>query len=115
MRAYMLDCASIIAQPIGSRGNKNLFSTIMQWNYAGFAQSVVVIVDLFARQALAGSWHTGLVSAWSHCEGPPGAPGRRVSFDRLQPIIDKLDGAADLGLREWHLKEPLDFPRDFRL
>ena len=43
------------------------------------------------------------------------APGRRVSLDRLQPIIDKLDGAADLGLREWHVKEPLDFLRDFRL
>jgi hypothetical protein len=87
----------------------------MQGNYTGFAQSVVAVVDFFARQALAGSWHAGLVSAWSHREGPPGAPGRRVSLDRLQPIIDKLDGAADLGLREWHVKEPLDFLRDFRL
>ena len=108
----MLVCASIIAQPIESRGNKFFFSRTMQGNYTGFARSVV---DLFARQALAGSWHAGLVSAWSHREGPPGAPGRRVSLDGLQPIIDKLDGAADLGLREWHVKEPLDFLRDFRL
>ena len=42
-------------------------------------------------------------------------PGRRVGLDRLQPIIDKLDRAADLGLREWHVKVPLDFLRDFRL
>ena len=111
----MLVCASIIAQPIESQGNKKFFSTAMQGNYAGIAQSVVAIVDFFARQALAGSRHAGLVSAWSHREGPPGAPGRRVSLDRLQPIIDKLDGAADLGLREWHMKEPLDFLRDFRL
>ena len=69
----MLVCASIIAQPIESQGNKKFFSTIMQGNYAGFAQSVVAIVDFFARQALAGSWHAGLVSAWSHREGPPGA------------------------------------------
>ena len=111
----MLVCASIIAQPIESRGNKFFFSTIMQGNYAGFAQSVDAVVDFFARQALAGSWHAGLVAAWSHREGPPGAPGRRVSLDRSQPIFDKLDGAADLGLREWHVKEPLDFLRDFRL
>ena len=84
-------------------------------NYAGFAQSIVAIVDFFARQVLAGFWRAGPVSAWSHREGPPGAPGRRVSLDRLQPIVDKLDGAADLGLREWQVKEPLDFLRDFRL
>ena len=51
----MLVCASIIAQPIESQGNKKIFSTIMQGNYADFAQSVVAIVDFFARQALAGS------------------------------------------------------------
>jgi hypothetical protein len=51
----MLVCASIIAQPIESQGNKKVSSTIMQGNYAAFAQSVVVIVDFFARQALAGS------------------------------------------------------------
>jgi hypothetical protein len=111
----MLVCASIIAQPIESQGNKIISSTIMQGNYAGFAQSVVVIVDYFARQALAGSWHAGLVSAWARCEGSSGAPGRRVSHDRLHPIIDKLDGAAHLGLGEWHMEEPLDFLRDFRL
>jgi hypothetical protein len=33
----------------------------------------------------------------------------------LQPIIGKLDRPADLGLREWHVKMPLDFLRDFRL
>jgi hypothetical protein len=33
----------------------------------------------------------------------------------LQPAVDKLDGAADLGLHEWHTEEPLDFLRDFRL
>ena len=38
----MLACASIIAQPIESQGNKNFFSTIMQGNYAGFAG-----VDIF--------------------------------------------------------------------
>src|SRR5665213_3206095 len=38
MRAYMLVRGSIIAQPIESQGNKNLFSTIMQANYAGFAR-----------------------------------------------------------------------------
>ena len=26
-----------------------------------------------------------------------------------------LDGATDLGLHEWYMKEPLDFLRDFRL
>ncbi len=71
----------------------------MQRNYAGFAQSVVVIVDLFAHQALAGFRHAGLVAAWSDREGPHGVPGRRVNLDRLQPIIDKLDGAADLEER----------------
>jgi hypothetical protein len=111
----MLVCASIIAQPIESQGNKNFLSTIMLGNYAGFAQSVIAIVDFFARQALACSRYARLVSAWSPREGPPGAPGRRVGLDRLQPIVDKLDGAADLGLREWHVKEPLDFLRDFRL
>ena len=33
----MLICASIIAQAIGSQGNKKSFSRIMQANYAGFA------------------------------------------------------------------------------
>jgi hypothetical protein len=108
----MLVCASIIAQPVLSQGIKKSFSTTMQGNYAGFAQSVVAIIDLFVRQALADSWLVGLVSPWSHRERPP---GQRVSLDRLQPIIDKFDGAADLGLREWHVKEPLDFLRDFRL
>jgi hypothetical protein len=111
----MLVCASITAQPIESQGNKNFFPRTMQTNYAGFARSVVGVVDFFAGQPLAGSWHAGLVSAWSHREGLPGAPGRRVSLDGSQPIIDKLDGAADLGLREWHVKEPLDFLRDFGL
>ena len=87
----------------------------MQGNYAGFGQSVVAVICLFAHQALAGSWHAGLVSAWSHRKGPRGATGRRVSFDRLQPIIDKLDGAADLRLRERHVEEALNFLRDFRL
>ena len=50
----MLACASIIAQPIESQGNKNFHSKIMQGNYAGFVQSVVAIVDLLARHALAG-------------------------------------------------------------
>ena len=58
----MLARASIIAQTIESQGNKNVFSAIMQGNYAGFAQSVVAIVDFSARHALAGSWHAGLVS-----------------------------------------------------
>jgi hypothetical protein len=87
----------------------------MHGDYAGSSRSVGAVVDFFARHAVAASWHAGLVAASSHREGLPGAPGRRVSFDRLQPIIDKLDGAADLGLREWHVKEPLDFLRDFRL
>ena len=38
-----------------------------------------------------------------------------MSLQGLQPIVDTLDGAANLGLREWQLKEPLDFLRDFRL
>ena len=80
MRAYMLDCASIIAQPLESKEIKKILSTTMQGNYAGFAQSVVVF---FARQALAGSWHAGLVSSWFHREGLPGAPGRRVSRVKL--------------------------------
>ncbi len=29
--------------------------------------------------------------------------------------LDKSDGAADLGLREWHMEEPLNFLRDFGL
>jgi hypothetical protein len=115
MRVDMLACASIIPQPIESQGNEKFFSTIMQGNYAGFAQSVVVIVDLFARQALAASRHAGLVADWSDREGPPGATGRRASLDRLQPIVDKSDGAANLRLREWYMEEPLDFLRDFRL
>jgi hypothetical protein len=82
---------------------------------ADFARSVVAVVDFVALQALAGSRHAGVVAACSDREGPPGAICRRLSFGRLQPVIDKLDGAADLGLREWHMKEPLDFPRDFRL
>jgi hypothetical protein len=87
----------------------------MHGNYAGFARSVVAFAEFFTRQARGGSRHDGLVSARSHRKGPPGAPSRRVSLDRLQPIIDTLDGAADLGLREWHLKEPPDFLRDFCL
>jgi hypothetical protein len=87
----------------------------MQGNYAGFAHSIDVIVDFFARQAPADCWHAGLVSARSRGEGPPGATGRRVSLDRLQPFIDKPDGAADLGLREWHMEEPLNFLREFGL
>jgi hypothetical protein len=87
----------------------------MHGNYAGFARSVVAIVDFITRQARAGSRHDGLVSAESHRVGPPRAAGRRMSLHRLQPIIDTLDGAANLGLREWQLKEPLDFLRDFRL
>ena len=111
----MLDCAGIIAQPIEAQANKKSFSTTMQGNYAGFAQSVVAVVAFFARPALAGSWHARLVSAWPHRAGPPGATGRRLSLDGLQPVVDKLDGAADLGLCEWHMEEPLDFLRDFRL
>ena len=76
----MLVCASIIAQPIESQENKKSFSINMLGNYAGFAQSVVAIVDFFARQALAGSRHAGLVSAWSHREGPPGCLVCRKSF-----------------------------------
>jgi hypothetical protein len=38
-----------------------------------------------------------------------------MSLHRLQPILDTLNGAADLRLREWHMKEPPDFLRDFRL
>src|SRR5271170_6433150 len=64
MRVNMLVCASIITQPIESQGNKRFISINMLGNYAGFAQSVVAIVDFFARQALAGSRHAGLVSAW---------------------------------------------------
>ena len=111
----MRDCASIIAQPIKAQANKESFSTTMQGNYAGFAQSVAAVVAFFARPALAGSWHAGLVSAWPDLAGPPGATGRRVSLDGLQPMVDKLDGAADLGLCKWHMEEPLDFVRDFRL
>jgi hypothetical protein len=59
----MLVCASIIEQRIESQGNKKISSAIMQGNYAGFAHSVVVIVDFFARQALAGSRRAGLVAA----------------------------------------------------
>ncbi len=80
-------------------------------NDAGLAKSVVAIVDFFALQALAGSRHAGVVAACSDREGPPGAVGRRASPDRLQPVIDKIDGATDLGLGEWHANEP----RDFRL
>ena len=87
----------------------------MQGNYAGFAQSIVLIVDFFARQARAGSKHAGLVSASFHRERLPGAPGRRVRFDGSQRIINELDGAADLGLRGWHLKEPPDLRRDLLL
>ncbi len=87
----------------------------MQANDAGFARSVVAVVDFFALQALAGSGHAGVVAACSGREGPPGAVGRRVSLDGLQPVIDKFDGSADLVLREWYVKEPLDLPRDFRL
>ena len=55
MRAYMLDCAGIIAQPIEAHANKKSLSTTMQGNYAGFAQSVVAVVARFVRPALAGS------------------------------------------------------------
>ena len=101
---------SVVAMRVSSKS----VQLPLTWNQAGLARSLVAVVDFFARQTLAGSWHAGLVSVWSHREGPPDAPGRRVSLDRLQPVIDKLDGAADLGLREWHVKEPLDFLRDFR-
>jgi hypothetical protein len=77
-------------------------------NDAGFARSVVAIVDLLARQAQASSRQAGVVAAWFDREGPPDAVGQRVSLGRLQPVIDKPDGAADLGLCEWHVKEPLD-------
>jgi hypothetical protein len=83
----MLAGASIIAQPIESQGNKKSLSTTMQGNYAGFAESVVVIADVYARQAHASSRHAGLVSAWSHREGPPGAPGRRVWLDRRRRLL----------------------------
>ncbi len=44
----------------------------MQGNYAGFAQSIVAVVDDFALEAHARSWHAGLVAAWFHREGRPG-------------------------------------------
>jgi hypothetical protein len=59
MRADMLVCASIIAQPTESQGNKNFLSRNMHGNYAGFARSVVAIADFFARQARAGSRYGG--------------------------------------------------------
>jgi hypothetical protein len=43
----MLVCASIIAQPNEPQGNKSFLSRIMHGNYAGFARSVVAIVDFF--------------------------------------------------------------------
>jgi hypothetical protein len=36
-------------------------------------------------------------------------------FDGSRPIAGTFDGAAELGLRECHPKEPLDSLRDFRL
>jgi hypothetical protein len=62
----MLVCASIIAQPIEAQQNKKSSSINMLGDYAGIAQSVSAIIGFVARQALAGSRHAGLVSAWSH-------------------------------------------------
>jgi hypothetical protein len=112
----MLVCASIIAQPIESSGYKNFLSTIMPGNYAGFAQSVGVVVDFFARPALAGSWHAGLVSASSFRERPPGATGRRVSLDRLQPITATLTARLTWDLitsnaQKRHRPEPASIAR----
>jgi len=42
----MLVRASIITQPFLSEANKNTKSRIMQTNYAGFAQSIVLIVHI---------------------------------------------------------------------
>ena len=48
----MLHCAGIIAQAILAQANKKSFSTTMQGNYAGCAQSVVAVVDFLARPRL---------------------------------------------------------------
>ena len=90
-----------------------------QWRFGDAAFIVLFpggfLTPNFEMESFGQRVHAGLLAAWSHRKGPPGAPSRRVILDRSQPTIDKLDGAADLGLREWHMKEPLDFLRNFRL
>jgi hypothetical protein len=62
----MLVFASIITQLIEAQANKNSHWRIMHGNYAGFARSVVTVVDFFTRQARAGSRHDGLVLHTTH-------------------------------------------------
>jgi hypothetical protein len=50
MRADMLICAGIIAQPIEPQGNRIFLSPIMHGNYAGFARSAVAIVERFGER-----------------------------------------------------------------
>ena len=89
--------------------------------YAGplcwFAPSVVVIVDEFSDHApaVSGDFGLRLVAARVGRNPPPGAPDRRVWLGGMQPIVDAVHRATDLGLGVWHMKEPLDIPRDFRL
>jgi hypothetical protein len=99
------------------QGNKKSFAAVMLVYYAGSRKSVVAIVDDFSDHALAAARHVGLglVPAGVRRDRPIGAPDRRVGLDGLQPIVDALHLATDLGLGVWRVKELLDLPRDFRL
>src|SRR5262249_40219932 len=97
MRTHMPIGAWIIAQAIEAQGNKKSFAAIMLVYYAGLPGSH----DEFADHAPAASRcpGIGLVPAWADRGGPPGEPDRRIGLDRLQPIIDPLHRATDLGRR----------------
>jgi hypothetical protein len=76
----MLVCTGIITQPIELQANKNCCSPIMHGNYAGFAQSVVAIVEFFARQARYSSRH------WRRQQGSNALSDQKVLGFTPQPL-----------------------------
>jgi hypothetical protein len=75
-----------LIKPAGvTRETRNLNHATMLGNYGGFAQSVVTIVDFFARQALVGSRHAGLVSALNSRKRRK-RRNRKPKFENQKPI-----------------------------
>jgi hypothetical protein len=106
--------AWIIAQTIEAQGDKKSVAALMLVYYAGLlGQSPTSFSD--HASAASRCPGIGLVPAWVHRGRSLGAPYRRIDLDGLQPIIDTLHRATDLGLGVWRVKEPLDLSRDFRL
>jgi hypothetical protein len=96
----MLVCASIIAQPTESQGNKNFLSRIMHGNYAGFARSVVAICASGACrfQALAATAGIGCSKACPTPTDRMKAPKRATSTGKGTSRWRRREWAAATGI-----------------